>query len=255
MAGNGLFRSSFRGFNRQDVLDYIDTLCRENEQQLQALQEQMNAQNARLVEAEQARAAAEAEIASLTEQNDQLEALIDEHNRANRELRAQIEELNTRQQGQSQLELDNARLLAVNATLREQQSQYQAVTGRLQNITDEMRKHSLNFLGTSCKRSEECLDTMEKLVADYESQLAETRRRIGEARAVLEEQKDAAGVHLDELIQEILEGKPLPASAAPKSTVAQPAAANPVNKPRLMQQPKRSAPRRSTVSWLANLLK
>ena len=142
VAGNGLFRSSFRGFNRQDVLDYIDTLCRENEQQLQALQEQMNAQNARLVEAEQARAAAEAEIASLTEQNDQLEALIDEHNRANRELRAQIEELNTRQQGQSQLELDNARLLAVNATLREQQSQYQAVTGRLQNITDEMRKHS-----------------------------------------------------------------------------------------------------------------
>lgn len=253
MAGNGLFRSSFRGFNRQDVLDYIDTLQRENEEQLAALQQQIDGLHAGIAAAEQARDQAETKVAALTEQNDELEALIDEHNRANRELRARIEELSASQQGQSQLELDNARLLAVNATLREQQAEYRNVTGRLQNITDEMRKHSLNFLGTSCKRSEECLDTMEKLLADYELQLAETRRRIGEARAVLEEQKDAAGIRLDELIQEVLEGKPLPASAEPKRPVA-PAAPNP-SKPRMAQQPKRSAPRRSTGSWLANLLK
>lgn len=259
MAENGLFRSSMRGFNRQDVLNYIDSLQSENEQQVSGLQEQLSAVREQLsaLQAQadalaQERDAAVNKAEMLSEQNDHLEALIDEHNRNNREMRARLEEVDRQEKGSSQLELDNARLRAVNSALREKQEHYQAVAGQLEDIAVQMRKYSLGFLSATSKRSEECLDAIEQTIALYESELAAVKGQISQARESLEEQKNAAGVHLDEMLSSLLGDTPLPAEEKSSAASAESPAKDPVSKPRLVPQRR---PARRQGGWLANLLK
>ena len=104
MAENGLFRSSMRGFNRQDVLTYIDSLQAENEQRMKALQEELDAANAQIQQANVDRTTAQAETAAVKAENDRLEELINEHNRVNRELLPQIQTFFESEEGQKEFE-------------------------------------------------------------------------------------------------------------------------------------------------------
>lgn len=252
MAENGLFRSSMRGFNRQDVLNYIDSLQRENEQQVSGLQEQLSSLQQQVETLQKERDDAVNKADALAEQNDHLEALIDEHNRNNREMRAKLEEAEQGEKGRSQLELDNARLRAVNSALREKQDHYQAVAGQLEDIAVQMRKYSLGFLSATSKRSEECLDSIEKAITTYESEMAAVKNQIGKARESLEEQKNAAGVHLDEMLSSLLGDAPLPATEDKTPAPAESAGKPSGSKPRLVPQRR---PARRHGGWLANLLK
>lgn len=243
MAENGLFRSSMRGFNRQDVLTYIDSLQAENENKLKELQAELDAAKEQLQQATLERTTAQAETAAIKAENDRLEELIDEHNRVNRELRektehlpelealreenervaAKLKEQTNNETTIASLQQQNAAQQAEIAALREKESKYLAVAAQLEEIAAQTRRYSLNFLGASCKRSEECLDEMEKMAEGYESELAEMRRRITEARAMLEEQSNAAGVHLDELLEKIL-GKDVLPVRVPQEPTETPAA-------------------------------
>ena len=236
MAGNGLFRSSMRGFNRQDVLTYIDTLQAENEQRMQALQAELETANEQVQQAILERTTAQAETTAVKAENDRLEELINEHNRVNRELREKVEHLpemealraeneqvaaKLKEQTDNEasiaaLKQENAALQLEIAALREKESKYLAVAAGLEEIAAQTRRYSLNFLGASCKRSEECLDEMEKMAEGYESELSELRRRIAEARGLLEEQSNAAGVHLDEMLERLLGKDVLPVRVAPQ---------------------------------------
>lgn len=252
MAENGLFRSSMRGFNRQDVLTYIDSLQAENEKKLKELQAELDAAKEQLQQAMLERTTAQAETAAIKAENDRLEELIDEHNRVNRELRektehlpelealreenervaAKLKEQTNNETTIASLQQQNAAQQAEIAALREKESKYLAVAAQLEEIAAQTRRYSLNFLGASCKRSEECLDEMEKMAEGYESELAEMRRRITEARAMLEEQSNAAGVHLDELLEKILGKDVLPVRVPQEPTetpAAKEVAASPAN--------------------------
>ena len=240
MAENGLFRSSMRGFNRQDVLTYIDSLQAENEQRMKALQEELDAANTQIQQANVDRTTAQAETAAVKAENDRLEELINEHNRVNRELREKVEHLpelealrnenaqvaaKLKEQTDNEaaiaaLRSENAALQAEVAALREKESKYLAVAAGLEEIAAQTRRYSLNFLGASCKRSEECLDEMEKMAEGYENELSELRRRIAEARGLLEEQSNAAGIHLDEMLEKLLGKDVLPVRVAPQEESA-----------------------------------
>lgn len=242
MAENGLFRSSMRGFNRQDVLAYIDSLQAESENKLKELQAELDAAKEQVQKATLERTTAQAETAAMKAENDRLEELIDEHNRVNRELREKVEHLpelealraeNAQVAAKLQEQTDNEATIASLkqemavqqaeiAALREKEGKYLAVAAQLEEIAAQTRRYSLNFLGASCKRSEECLDEMEKMAEGYENELTEMRRRIAEARALLEEQSNAAGVHLDELLEKILGKDVLPVRVPQETTAVSP---------------------------------
>ena len=57
------------------------------------------------------------------------------------------------------------------------------------------------FLETSYKRSESCLDALDDAVTSLEQQMTDTRSDMEQARQELQDHSMAAGLRLDELVQ------------------------------------------------------
>jgi peptidoglycan hydrolase CwlO-like protein len=118
-----------------------------------------------------------------------------------------------------------------------------------------VKKHGTDFLGSAYQRSEESINELEAMVGEHEKELAETRRRIAEARETLEEQRVAAGIHLDELLKEILGESERPLSDFLNDAKKANAAATAAEKPRVVaSRPAKRSEARGTAGWLASWL-
>ena len=132
MAENCGFRSKFGGFNKDDVLTYINTLQEEHSREL-ALQQQTAAAEHEAYEkalSEANAALEEQHTALLAERAEQekLQALINEQYEANRELRLQLAEAEEARRSHAAMQTRVAELEQQNAAVKRETAQQAAAT-------------------------------------------------------------------------------------------------------------------------------
>ncbi len=216
MAENGFFRVSLRGFNKQDVLQYIDNLQTTHAEQLK------EAETLRL-EAEQALEAERAAASERVSREEQLEA-------ENTQLREQVEKLTAlaqiykaellqlREQSATaeQVTSDAAKLeqaLARNrelenqvALLKEQNARYAAVVGDVSRLVVEARVVSASYLDAAHQKSSEC-------IAELDTFLSELKGKVEKVREGNVANRKAGDVHMESLLSDLKElGKSIPSS-------------------------------------------
>ena len=258
MAESGEFRSSLHGFHRQDVLRYIEALKSEHQAREDMLLRQLDEARQAAAAAQALSVGQADELARLREQHSalseshtQLEELVHEHNRQNRLMRDQLEQYKAAAQELKQTQetladrerelqsLSNLRTRCETAeqTLQQSRTYGRQLTSRLRALEeenarlraaldgicariDEVQVCGQSFLAASCRYSEERLTALEDSVSVLEAQLGETRQRIGEERAAVARQNDAAGVRLQELLSS-LQTEEAPAGELPSAEEAQ----------------------------------
>ena len=280
MGENGTFRTSFSGFHKGDVLNYIDSLqarqaeetaslreavrraeerAGEAEEKLaQALrQEEENHTALQALEEENARLKQQAEERSSEEQSLRLRAaaaedyqremrrlsqrLKEQEQRREEELQSRLaacreEESGKRRETQArcdQLQKELEELKQATAAsrggrerleaalkasedrcdqLRAALARYEELVGDVGGFIMEIRAMGQHFLETTYKRSEQGLEALDDAVSALERQLADNR---GEVEQDLLDSSTAAGLKLEELIQELEESAAkAPAAAA-----------------------------------------
>ena len=283
MGENGTFRTSFSGFHKGDVLNYIDSLqarqaeetaslreavrraeerAGEAEEKLaQALrQEEENHTALQALEEENARLKQQAEERSSEEQSLRLRAaaaedyqremrrlsqrLKEQEQRREEELQSRLaacreEESGKRRETQArcdQLQKELEELKQATAAsrggrerleaalkasedrcdqLRAALARYEELVGDVGGFIMEIRAMGQHFLETTYKRSEQGLEALDDAVSALERQLADNRGEVEQARQDLLDSSTAAGLKLEELIQELEESAATaPAAAA-----------------------------------------
>ncbi len=226
------FRTAFRGFNRQDVMDYMDSVQADFSEREAGLREGLSQANACL--------------SSLTEENEKLKTAAAAAEKKAEDLRGEaydrFEQMNAELIA---LKKENDRLKAAAPT--RYASARAANADELIAAIDELRSRGTDFLAASGAAGEECLDEMDDLIATLEAALEQMRSKVGAARSDLNARKDAAGLRLAELEASLKGEAPLKPSPAP---VARPAAPTPTPTaqptqptqaaPRLVQKPPRA---------------
>ena len=194
MANNGFFRVAFRGFHKQDVLQYIDGMQTTSAQRLSEV-DHWRAQ------AEETAAAESARAAKAVERADELE-------QANRALQEQVEKLTSlaqmykrdvvqlREEAQkaadsSDLDAANAKVARLEecvALLSDQNAQYAAIVGDINRLLVEARVISNSHLDAAQQSSNACLAQLDAFLDNLKTQTreaveaSEQRRRDGESR-------------------------------------------------------------------------
>lgn len=198
MAESGFFRGAFRGFNKQDVLQYIDEL--------------QTSQGERLTEAEVLRAQAQEALAKAQEQASADAARADELEKANAALAEQVEKLTAlaqiyktellalrdqkltvdqAQEKEQQLAeaLEKNRVLEEQcALLREQNARYADVVGDVSRLVVEARVVSASYLDAAQQKSTECIQQLDVFLSALKGQVEKVRedalanRRAGDDR-------------------------------------------------------------------------
>ncbi|MBR3289294.1 MAG: hypothetical protein IKI63_00795 [Clostridia bacterium] len=248
------FRSSLRGFRRQDVLNYIDDLQEEHRQRELRLQKGLVSANQMLRdlsdEVDRLRASLEESGSecdrlreSLQQTGEECTRLKEEVARAeereetyaeqSRECRRQAEayeaarsQLLAAQQRLSEIEELRRREAAEQAETsaeaerrrleaEETRARYDALTQDMTRYAEELRARGKEFLDTSCRQGATCLDDVEQTVDTLQSHLLDVRRRISDTRGRLEEKSAAAGLKLDEWTREVSGQETDPPKAAP----------------------------------------
>ena len=254
MAERDGFRTSFRGFNRQDVMDYMDSVQADFSEREAGLRQGLTEANACL--------------ASLTAENEQLKTAAAEAAQKAESIRAEafdrFEQMNAQL---IMLKKENERLKAAPAPAPASASS--ADTDELLSMIDELRTRGTEYLAATAGAGDACLDEMDRLIETLSDALEQMRSNVGAARADLNGRKNAAGLRLAEL-EASLKGeaplKPSPAAPSPEKPAAQPSAqpaATPAAKPaqqsapaaqsaRLVSQPTR--PRDGLRRFLDGLL-
>ena len=213
MAEQNGFRKSFRGFNRQDVMDYMDGIQADFSEREAGLREGLTQANA--------------DLTSLTEENKKLKAAAETAEQKREELRLQA---------YNRFEQMNAQIIA----LRRENEQLRAAAASgatssaapainaspeeaasLLGAINELRARGADFLAASGNAGAECLDEMDGLISELEASLRQMRSKVGDARADLNARRDAAGLRLSEL-ESSLKGE-APLTVRPQPT-AKPAA-------------------------------
>lgn len=201
MTENGTFRTSFSGFNKADVLHYIDTLQAHFAEETVRLQTE--AENARqqaqqaaadtaaqLAEQQRLRELAEQRAASLSEETGRLQKLVDDHMATNRDLRARLEEANAaaaqgrdlaqrlqRAEAQAQQAVA-ARDQAVQQAVREQA---EALHGQLRQVRADLEKAEQEAAEVGALRADNIRLSQE--VATAREQVAAQGRRLEQLQA------------------------------------------------------------------------
>ena len=275
----GAFRTSFRGFHKEDVLAYIDAQQAHHGEELDELRRQLEEaeqraaetadkleeaqrlnreteEQLRIQQVENAQAAARAEeaVRGLEEARRQVEAaedvrrenrrleekirLLEQEVQAGREKSAAGEAEWQRRAQQAETGLSEARAAAAKAQeeadqlrrraqensssadqLRRQLDEsraaaasweassrrYEQLVGDVGGFIMEIRAMGQRFLETSYKRSEGCLDALDDAVNALERQLADNRADVEQARQELLDSSAAAGLRMEDLLQELEE--------------------------------------------------
>lgn len=217
MEEKGMFRSALGGFNKTDVLNYIDSLTGawneervQLEQQAQADREAAETADARAQELEAAHEAMVTEldeirplaeqVKAMTEQLEQMRAELDEalaqnaqlnqklaqceekSQSARAEMMAAEERLSTRE---AELTQRNERLAALEATV----ARYEAVLGRCDGMKEHFDGIIRPFTEKAHRRAEDTLDNTYALVAALLAQLGELQGGIEEQKRALRQEK------------------------------------------------------------------
>ncbi len=215
------FRTSFRGFNRQDVMDYMDGVQADFSEREAGLREGLSQANAYL--------------ASLTEENKKLKEAADNALRQKEALR--VEAYNRFEQMNAQLvalkkENEQLKLSAATPPAYPMQSMPTVPsvssndTAALLAAIQELRMRGSDFLAASGAAGEACLNEMDALISTLEASLQQMRGRIGSARADLHTRRDAAGLRLGELEASLKGETAIPLPTTP--SVSAPAAPKPM---------------------------
>ncbi len=185
MTENGMFRVSFRGFNKQDVLSYIDetqtaAVMRLNDSETFRTQAEESARvnEARAIEAEEKLAAMEAEVQPLREQVEKLTALAKMYKRELLELREQAEQNAAKAEDSTELAAANARIHELeneNALLAEQNARYLAVVGDMSSLVMEARVLSASYFENAHQKSVDCIKRLDTFLDDLKMQAEQTR--------------------------------------------------------------------------------
>lgn len=185
MADNGVFRGAFRGFNKQDVLNYIDEtqtaavmrLTESESARIQA-EEAASLSSRRAIEAESKAEAMEKEVAPLREQVDKLTALAKMYKREVVELREKMEAMESKEDEMSELDAANERIRELadeNALLKEQNARYLAVVGDMSSLVVEARVLSSSYFENAHQKSVDCIKRLDTFLDDLKMQAEQTR--------------------------------------------------------------------------------
>ena len=221
MGESGSFRTSMRGFHKQDVLNYIDALQAAHVQETEALRHQAE-------EAQEQLSAAGEDKAVLQQKVGELEAGLEAcRQQADRVPELQRLEALRRQaevssSGKEALNKENMRLSEENrrfghrlAELEAENKRYTDMVGDVGAFIVEIRSLGQSFLEAAYKRSEGCLDALDDAVAELECQVGEAKTAVEAARTALSDCSSSAGVRLEELVQKLEDA----ASAMEKDSV------------------------------------
>lgn len=199
MAENGFFKTAFRGFRKEDVLNYIDSLnaehCEETEalqtektqlaaqlsvlqQQLPALQEQADA----AAQLQQALEQAEGRLALLEQENDALTAKLS----AAEAEAARLAHLPAENEAiKQQLEAQSAQLLV-----------FEKLFGDSRDAASYVRENVTAKLSEGRRRTEKTLTAVEQLTSRLENELEQLRRETAAVRSAMltADSEDAAAL-------------------------------------------------------------
>jgi len=177
MAEKGVFRSAFRGFNKQDVLEYIDSMQTESAASLESAERRakeagekvtsLQEENRQLREKVQEDSAGKEEmLASLQEENTKLTALAQMYKRELVQLRDQLAALELRA-------ADSVELQKQVDLLSKQNEQYARVVGDVSRVMMQARVVSASYFDNAHKSSIECLGQLQSFLDEMKEQTAE----------------------------------------------------------------------------------
>ena len=186
MTEHGQFRIGFRGFHKDDVLQYIDELKMLQVHQLRELDARCAmAENQIATATEQAQAAreelekAQEESVSLREQSVKLTALAKAYKQEILRLREQAEQAKAiTANDASELEEANRRiqeLTAQNALLMEQNEKYREVVGDVNSVVVEARVLSESCFENAHQRSVDTISRLDTFLDDLKTQTKQSR--------------------------------------------------------------------------------
>ena len=201
------FRSAaFGGFNRQDVLTYLENTAKENGEKQQQLQQQLEQareagaeQEARLNAREQRLRALEGEKQQLQQQLEQLSRELEDcrarANQSGEELARVTGELAAANDRVSALEPDALAYAAVKERTAgvelEAHCRAQAIVNRAEEQARQLHRQTEQWFRQVERRYSELRSQVESTVSHAADQLERAGRCLGEANALLEEQDDA----------------------------------------------------------------
>lgn len=230
MGQMGRFRTSMNGFNKQDVLQYLDELSRQEYGELEQTKAQLEKNRLELAVLRQQLAESEIRATRAEEDTRTLQAAIDDYVQTAREKSAETEELlSLRREKQmwrvkeSSLSRSVAQLQQENAALRQQAGnpeelavlrrqleeaqksaeQNRALVETMSGFLEEMRRIEQESLRICCGKSDEELQTVYDGLERWEQQLACDKERVLSLRRELREQRADADGQLEKLAQEL----------------------------------------------------
>ena len=195
MAENVGFRVGFRGFNKQDVLTYIDTMQVEAQQRLTAeeqrraqTEEKLEAAEAQTREAERRVAEIEQELADKEEQFEQVTSLAQMYKSEILQLRG---ELDAKAQDSQDLVAANDRIRQLEeqvSLMAAQNERYAQIVGDVNRIVVEARVVSASYLDAAQRQSADCLKELEAFLESLKektvqaARVSDDRRQLGGER-------------------------------------------------------------------------
>lgn len=206
MAENGFFRTAFRGFKKQDVLEYIDSLNAAHCDEMAALTQELAtsrkerdllAEKLPVLQQEVAALKAEAESGvqaknALEDASRRLAVLEDE----NRQQKEKLETLSEKAAICTRLENETAVLKQQLSAQQTQLGDYEKLFGESRHAVSFVRENVQTRMQENNRRTERTLTEIEQLTARMTAQLEELRSRTAAVRneVSLANEKDAAAL-------------------------------------------------------------
>ncbi len=239
MAENGQFRSKFGGFNKDDVLEYIDSLQEQHVREMDSLRAQSNAERAAyekaLNDANQELARQFDQLKQERSEQEKLQQLIGEQYNAMRDLRVQStdttgvrEEVKTLReqldaekkkyeefsvQRQSACETTEKRaqelqnelmnIMDENARLSAENEQYRKLIGNVGNFVAEVRAMGQRYLDDANDRCSARLSVISRMIEDLNGELTAAADELDDAERNRYEQASHVSEQLDALMREM----------------------------------------------------
>lgn len=205
---NHFFRSALSGFNRQDVIDYIEKSQREASEQVQALELQIN-------ELKKNGEELCADLDSCVQERDLLRGQLEEMTQAYERAQAELTELRGKlSESESEAQSACDRQMALNDQLQEMQAEVAAARKEKESVAQlelEARKRAEDLLEETRAQAEDLLNQArsqaQALMTDANKQAETTVQaayeRAEEIRAAMEAQVSRTGEEADALISSV----------------------------------------------------
>ena len=230
MSQKGRFRTSMGGFNKQDVLRYLDELNRQEYVELEQTQAMLDQTRQELASVREQLVASEHRAAVAEEDTRTLQTAIDEYVQSAREKSDATEELIslrrekqmwrvkesslTRLANQLQQEVaslrqqlaekeDASALRRELETARENEEKSRALAETIGSLSAEMRRIEQENLRACCQKSEEGLQALYQLLEQWEAKAAAEKKEVAVLKNELTKQQAVANEMLETLSEKM----------------------------------------------------